>query len=421
MTVQTTILANGLAVVTDRMDTVETVSLGAWVRVGTRYEAADINGVSHMLEHMAFKGTMRRDALAIAEEIEAVGGHLNAYTSRDMTAYHATILKEDVALAIDIIADILRNSVFNDDELARERAVVLQEIGQAADTPDDVVFDLFQDAAYPEQPMGRPVLGPPDIVGAMSRETLVEYMNTHYTAPRMVFAAAGKLDHDVVAGLVEQHFGTVVQGSNSHPEAARYTGGEECSIRDLEQVHLVLGFDGCGYHDPDFYSMGIAATILGGGMSSRLFQEIREKQGLAYSIYSFTSPYNDGGLFGVYAGTGAESVDALYQSLCTELWSAADNINERELARAKAQIRAGIVMSLESTASRAEQIARHQTVYDRIIPIEEMIEQVEAVDTEAVQKSITRLLASTPTLSSVGPARPGESFESLTSRLGRVA
>ena len=417
MTVEITKLANGMTIVTDRLDTVETVSLGVWVQAGSRFETAANNGVSHLLEHMAFKGTARRSARDIAEEIEAVGGHLNAFTSREITAFHATTLKDNVDVAIDIIGDILQNSVFDQQELEREREVVLQEIGQAFDTPDDIVFDHFQITAFPEQPLGRPVLGPPEIVASMTRDTLMGYMGTHYTPPRMIFSAAGKLDHDVIVAMVAAQFSRVEAGIVEQPAAALYRGGDIRETRDLEQVHFVLGFESAGFHDPDYYAIAVAASILADGMSSRLFQEIREKRGLVYSIYGFNSAYSDGGLFGIYAGTGEEGLAELVPVLCDELIKSTSTIEEKELGRARAQMRTGIVMSLESTAARAEQIARQITVFDRVMPIEELIEKVEALSCADIERAISRLLSSDPTVAAIGPVSRLPSYDDIASRL----
>ncbi|HEV7996566.1 MAG TPA: pitrilysin family protein, partial [Stellaceae bacterium] len=279
MTVRVSTLANGLHIATDRIDTVDTVSLGIWVDVGTRHEPPAINGVAHFLEHMAFKGTERRSALAIAEEIEAVGGHLNAYTSRESTAFYAKVLKEDVPLALDILADILQHSTFEAEEMERERTVILQEIGQANDTPDDIIFDHFQECAYPDQAMGRPVLGRPEIIRRLGREDVTAYLRDHYGARRMVLAAAGNLDHDRFAALAEKLLGGMPADRPAATEPARYAGGDRREQRDLEQLHLVLGFPGLTLADPDFYAASVLSTAFGGGMSSRLFQEIREKRG----------------------------------------------------------------------------------------------------------------------------------------------
>ncbi len=304
MTVQITKFSNGLTIATDPVPQAKSAAIGIWVDVGARHEPAELNGVSHMLEHMAFKGTARRSARQIAEEIEAVGGHLNAYTSREQTAYVARILAEDVPLAVDILSDILQNSVFDETELERERAVILQEIGQALDTPDDIIFDNLQEVAYPSQALGRTILGTPERVKGFGRAHLADYMAANYRAPTMILAASGAVDHDMLVALAESKFAGLRNGRGSTHEPARYVGGDHRTERELEQVHLLLGFDGVTYDDPDFYAAQVYATLLGGGMSSRLFQEVREIRGLAYSIYAFAASYVDTGMFGVYAGTG---------------------------------------------------------------------------------------------------------------------
>ena len=275
MSVQTSRLANGLRVVSDPVDHVETASIGLWVDVGARCESEETNGMSHLLEHMAFKGTERRSARDIAEEIEAVGGHLNAYTSRETTAYYAKVMKEDVPLALDLLADILQHSTFDPEELERERAVVIQEIAQVNDTPDDLVFDRFQETAYPDQPLGRSILGPPERVGSYSRDALAAYMAAQYRAARMVLAGSGRIDHDGLVAAAEEAFTALPEGPTAAPAAAVYGGGDCRVPRDLEQAHVVVGFDGLAYDDDDLYALQVLSTLLGGGMSSRLFQEIR--------------------------------------------------------------------------------------------------------------------------------------------------
>lgn len=422
MSVRLTTLPNGFRIVTGRMDAVETVSLGVWVDVGTRHEPKAVNGVAHLLEHMAFKGTKRRAAAAIAEEIEAVGGHLNAYTSREHTAYYAKVLKEDVALAVDILADILQNSVFDPTELDRERTVILQEIGQANDTPDDIIFDLFQEQAYPDQPMGRPVLGRPEIIESISRETVADYLRAHYSADRMVLAAAGNVDHDALVGLAERLFSGLPATSEVLTEAARYVGGELREPRDLEQVHIVLGFPGIPYLDPNHYAASVLSTAMGGGMSSRLFQEIREKRGLVYSIYSFAHGYRDGGLFGVYAGTGEDEAAELIPVLCSELGKMAGGLAESELRRARAQLKAGMLMALESTSARCEQLAQHLLVYGELLDVHEIVARIEAVDNAAVKRVARGLLAARPTFTALGPIERVEHFDRVAARLsGAVA
>ncbi len=410
-------LPSGLTVVTERMDRVETVSFGAYVAAGTRNETAEENGVSHFLEHMAFKGTERRSAAAIAEEIEAVGGHINAYTAREQTAYYVKVLKDDTALAADIIGDILTHSTFDRDELERERGVILQEIGQANDTPDDIIFDHFQETAYPGQPMGRPVLGTEDIIRSLPREALVGYMRRNYTTANTVVAAAGNLDHDHVLDLVQRHFADLPSAIIAPPEAGLYEGGEFRETRDLDQVHIVLGFPSVGYADPDYYPTMLLSTLLGGGMSSRLFQEVREKRGLVYSVYSFTAPAMDGGLFGIYAGTGESEAAELMPVTLEELRRVQLDVTEAELARARAQVKAGLLMSLESTGSRCEQIARQIQVFGRVIPTAEPVAQINAVTIPGVQAAAARLFRSTPTLAALGPAGQVPAVSAIIERL----
>ena len=415
--IRETRLSSGLKIVTDPMDTVETVSLGVWVDAGTRHEPAEINGVSHLLEHMAFKGTARRSALDIAEEMDAVGGHLYAYTARDHTAYYAKVLKEDAALALDIISDILQHSTLEAEELAREQAVVVQEINQAIDTPDDIIFDHFQSTAYPNQPLGRPVLGSEELVRSMSRDQVMGYLRGNYSAPRMVLSASGRIDHDHLVASAQAAFSQLPPHSPAVTDQAQYVGGDYREERDLEQVHVVVGFDGVAYDDPDYYSASVLSTLLGGGMSSRLFQEVREKRGLVYSIYSFASSYNDGGLFGVYAGTGEDEVAELIPVMCDEIVKVCGGVNEPEVLRARAQLKASILMSLESTTSRCEQLARQVVVYGRPVPVAEVVEKVEAITAEDCARVARRLFAGQPTFAAIGPLAKLESYERVAERL----
>ena len=402
--IRLTRLPSGLTVVSEKMPRVETVSIGAYVNAGTRHEVAAENGVSHFLEHMAFKGTARRDAAAIAREIENVGGHLNAYTSRENTAFYCKVLKEDAGLAADIIGDILTNSSFVPEELERERGVILQEIGQANDTPDDIVFDHFQATAYASQAMGRPVLGTEESITAMPREVLTGYMRRHYGPARMVLAAAGAIEHEDLLAMAEAHFSALPEAGETEAEPARYTGGEFREERDLDQVHLVLGFPSVAVADPLHMPTQLLSTLLGGGMSSRLFQEIREKRGLVYSIYSFASPFADGGIFAVYAGTGEDQAAELVPVALEELRRVQTDVTEDELARAKAQLRASLLMSLESTGSRCEQLARQLQVHGRIIPVEETKAKIAAVTVEQVQQAAALAFRGRPTLTALGPA-----------------
>ena len=415
--IQLTRLPSGLTVVTERMDRVETVSIGAYVATGSRNESEEENGVSHFLEHMAFKGTTTRSAAQIAEEVEAVGGHINAYTAREQTAYYVKMLKEDTALGFDIIGDILTHSAFEPEELERERGVILQEIGQANDTPDDIIFDHFQTIAYPNQALGRPVLGSEEGIRNMPRSVLTGYMRRNYTNNNVVVAATGKLRHEEILDLVQTHFGDL-PGNPPPPHAgAIYQGGEFREERDLDQVHVVLGFPSVGYGDPDYYPTIMLSTLLGGGMSSRLFQEIREKRGLVYSIYSFASPFRDGGLFGIYAGTGESEAAELMPVMLEEVGKVQNHITDPELGRARAQLKASLLMSLESTGSRCEQLARQIQTFGRVIPLEEVLGKINAVTEADIRRTAARHFRAAPTLATVGPSAQVPTLASITETL----
>ena len=404
MTVEITTLANGLRVVSDFLPNVETVTIGTWVDVGSRCETTSENGLSHMLEHMAFKGTKKRDALAIAEEIEDVGGYLNAYTSREHTTYYARLLKEDLELGIDVLSDILQHSTFEQVELERERGVIVQEIGQAEDTPDDVVFDLMQTVAYPDQPLGRPILGKIELVNGFSRDDLAGYMSKHYKAEQMAVVAAGNLNHNQYVKMVEDYFGDLNFSREQIAQKPVYKGGPNYVNRELEQVNLLFGLDGVSYDDPDYYTSQVMSMVLGGGMSSRLFQEVREKRGLVYSIYSFMSSYVDSGTFGIHAGTGPDQVKELIPVVAEEMHKIAHHVSEQEVSRAKAQLKAGLLMSLESTTSRMEQLGRQQMIFNRHIPSEETLQKIEEVDARAITKCAQRIIKnSTLSLGAIGP------------------
>jgi len=417
MTVHVTTLDNGLRVATDTMTTVETVSIGTWIGVGARHEAARVNGLSHVLEHMVFKGTTRRNAYDIAAEIEAVGGIINAYTARELTAYYAKVLKDDVALAIDVIADIVVDATLDTDELAREQSVIVQEIHQAHDTPDDVVFDYFQETAFPAQSLGRPVLGTEETVRGFTRDDLVTFRADHYTACNAILAASGNIDHDRLVDLATRAFDAMPVGSGHDAEAPAYAGGDARHERDLEQVHLVLGYQGVPYGDDDFYAASTLSTLFGGGMSSRLFQEVREKRGLVYAIYSFLSCYSDEGVMGIYAGTGGDEVAELMPVICDEIAKVAEGVDEEETARARAQLKASILMGRESSSSRAEQLARQMMIFGRPLTVEEIVDGIEAVDAAHVRRVAERLFSSTPTLAALGPDGSMAGFDLERARL----
>jgi predicted Zn-dependent peptidase len=368
---------------------------------------------------MAFKGTATRTARQIAEEIEAVGGELNAATSVEHTNYHARVLAEDVPLAVEIIADILQNSAFDPDELLREKHVILQEIGAAHDTPDDKVFDQFQETAWARQAIGRPILGTRETVMGFSPEDLRAYLAEHYTAGNMVLSAAGAVDHDALVALAETHFAGLPGGGAEKPAGARYTGGQTRLERELMELQLILGFEGKPYKATDYYTIQVLASVMGGGMSSRLFQEIRENRGLCYAIYAFHWAFQDTGLFGIHAATGEDDIDELFPVLLEEVAAASERIDQSDLDRAKAQIRAGIMMSLESPAARAGQIARQWMIHGEIVSPEEIQARVDAVTLTDLKRVAADVFSGSPTLSTVGPKGAVLDLDTVTSVLGR--
>ena len=409
-------LNNGLTVITDYIDTVETVSVGMWNKVGARNEHEKVNGVAHLLEHMAFKGTTNRTGLDIAKEVEMVGGAVNAYTSREVTAYYMKVLKEDIGLSIDIISDILQNSTFDAKELDRERGVILQEIGMYLDTPDDVVFDKWQEVAYPDQPMGRSILGKSEIIKSISRDQVEGFMKRFYRPDRMVFSVSGNFQKDLVLDLVEKHFNNLPNGQDDHSPKASYKGGEFRQEKELEQVNIILGFEGVDFYSDLYYSTAVYSTVLGSGMSSRLFQEIREKRGLVYSVSSYTSSFSDSGIFGVYAGTGQKEVKELIPVLCDQLNISAKNFTPEELQRAKAQFKASLLMGQESTSRRCRSNASKYLMHDKIISHEEIISKIDAVQLEDLERARLNILKSNITLSSIGPVQDLESLDSIKAR-----
>ena len=417
MTPQITVLPNGLRVVSEERPGLLTAAVGVWVDAGSRHETAAQNGISHMLEHMAFKGTERRSALAIAQEIEDVGGYLNAYTSREQTAYYARVLKDDVPLAIDILADILQHSVFDAAELQREQEVIVQEIGQSLDTPEDIIFDYLQETAYPDQPVGRSILGTPEHVRGFDKSALNGYLATHYHAPSMVLAAVGAIDHKRLVELAEEAFGALPPSRPRAVAPGLFASGERRVTKELEQAHVTFALPGVTYGDPDYYVAQVFSNALGGGMSSRLFQEVREKRGLCYSIYSYVNAYADTGLMGVYAGTGPESLTELMPVVIGEIGAMAGATSVAETERAKAQLKAGVLMGMESSTARCEQLARQLLVHGRLIPADEIIGRVDAIDAAAVGRFAGRVgSGGAPALAAVGPVESLPAFDAIAAR-----
>jgi predicted Zn-dependent peptidase len=393
MSVEVTTLKSGISVVTDTMPHLETASLGVWVASGSRDERLNEHGISHFLEHMAFKGTRRRSARQIAEEIEAVGGDLNAATGAETTAYYARVLKADVPLALDVLADILSDPTFDHGELTREQSVIVQEIGAVADTPDDLIFEHLNAIAFPDQPLGRSILGTAKTVRSFHGGMLRDYLGRHYRAPDIVVAAAGAVDHAAVVAEVERRFASFTGPASPLPEPAKFGGGSHIEKRELEQVHIAMALPGVAVTDPTLYSLQVFTNVLGGGMSSRLFQEARERRGLCYSIYSFHMPYSDIGMFGLYAGTDAADMSELMRVIVGEIAGTADTISEPEIARSKAQMKASLLMALESSGARIDQLARQMITRGRPLAVEELVEKVEAVTVESARAAGRALIA----------------------------
>jgi predicted Zn-dependent peptidase len=422
MSLEITKLSNGLTVVSDPMPGLESAALGVWVNTGSRNESPAEMGVSHMLEHMAFKGTAARSARQLSEEIEAVGGVLNAYTSREQTAFHARVLKGDVPLALDLIGDILTNPAFLPPELERERQVVLQELGQARDTPDDIVFDHLQAAIYPGQALGWSILGEEKTVSAFDPAMLRAYMAAQYRAEGMTLIASGAVEHGAIVRLAEEKCGGFHPGAVPQAEAARYLGGDFREGDDLEQTHVAYAFPGLSNSDPDYFIAQIYATVLGGGTSSRLFQEAREKRGLCYSIYAFSNGFQDSGFLGVYAGTGESEAGEISAVIAGEMEGMAANLTEAEVARARAQLKVSLLMGMERPGTRAEQIAGQLFALGRVQSAAEIVTQLDAIDVEGVKAYAARVMrAGRPTIAAVGPVSRLESHDVFARRFGAGA
>lgn len=414
-----TTLPSGLTVVSDPMGHVDTVGVGVWVATGTRSEHDGEHGIAHFLEHMAFKGTARRSAREISEAIETVGGEINAATSVETTAYHARMLAEDLPLALDILADILTEPRFDATDVERERNVILQEIGAAEDVPEDRAFDALPEAAFRGQPVGRRILGTRDSIGTVTASNLRDFFARHYTAGAMTIAAAGAVDHDRLVEAVQRAFEPVPVRAAPPPPNARYTGGVSAEDADSSECQWILGFEGRAATDPMATAAHVAATVMGGGLSSRLFQALREERGLVYDTSAFHWAFADLGLFAIHFATGADDLEESAAIVLDELESAIRDVSEEELARAKAQIRAGLLMSRESVSSRMGQAARHAIVFGRQLTKEERIAEIERVTSADVRQLLAAMAATAPTLVAVGPTdatAPGD----IAARFGGV-
>ncbi|NBV05784.1 MAG: insulinase family protein [Proteobacteria bacterium] len=403
MTKKIITLPNALRVAVDEMKEVETVSVGVFVNTGSRNEGLEINGISHFLEHMAFKGTAKRSARQIAEEFEGIGGRINAYTSKEKTVYYAKVLKKHAEFAIEFLADILQNSTFDKVELEKERGVILQEIAMTNDTPDDIVFDYFQEAAYPSQALGRSILGPVKNIKKFTRDHFVNYISKQYNYQNMCVVAAGNIKEADLVKWTKKYFNQLGSSKIKATEKAKYLGGDLRKEKKLEQINLVMGFKGLSYLDKDYYSLQILSMILGGGMSSRLFQEVRENRGLAYSIYAFNFAHQDSGLFGIYAGTTPEKTNELITATCSEVKKICEKVSDAELQRVRNQFEASLLMAKESTSTRMQKLGNDILSYDRLIDDKEILEKVLAVKKSDIKKIAEKIFTnSKPTFAAIG-------------------
>ncbi len=401
-----TTLPNGLRIAADEMKEVETVSVGVFVNTGSRNEAIEINGISHFLEHMAFKGTVKRNARQIAEEFEGIGGRINAYTSKEKTVYYAKVLKQHAEFALEFLADILQNSTFDKIELEKERGVILQEIAMTNDTPDDIIFDYFQEVAYPKQALGRSILGPTKNIKKFNRDHFVDYINKQYNYRNMAVVAAGNIKESDLVKWSKKYFTNLGSNKIKAPEAAKYQGGDFRKEKKLEQINLVMGFKGLSHLDKDYYASQILAMILGGGMSSRLFQEVRENRGLAYSIYAFNSAHQDSGIFGIYAGTTPEKADELISATRDEIKKICEKISDKELQRVRTQFEASLLMAKESTSTRMQRLGGDILSYDRLLSDQEVIKKILAVKKSDVTKLAEKIFTgSKPTFAAIGKVK----------------
>ncbi|MEI2735141.1 MAG: pitrilysin family protein [Rhodoblastus sp.] len=417
MSVETTSLPSGLRIVTDRMEGAETAAVAVYVAVGSRNESAAEHGLSHLIEHMAFKGTKSRDARAIAAEIEEAGGDLNAETASEHTAYLARLLPGEVDRALEIFADILTDSVFDPQELDREKNVVLQEIAAVEDDPDDLVMELMDKAAFPDQPLGRPILGTKKTVKSFDAGMIRAYLDRFYGANSLIVSAAGAVRHDEIVRAAERLFGAMPQVAPPAYEPARYRGGEARSRHGAEQANVVIAFEGVGHRDTDACAAHVFSGAVGGGMSSRLFQEVREKRGLAYSIDTFNWSYDDTGLFGLQAATDPRDAAELAHVAMDCMASAVEDLDEAELRRAKAQAKVSLLAALESSPSRVNQIARQTAIFGRVLARSEIIGEIDGLTLAGVRAVGRRLLSSAPTLATVGPTGRGLTADRVAERL----
>jgi predicted Zn-dependent peptidase len=411
-TVRRTVLPGGLRIITEALPAVRSVSFGIWVGIGSRDEAPSVAGSSHFLEHLLFKGTRRRSALDISAAIEAVGGESNAFTGKEYTCYYARVLDADLPLAVDVVCDMLTSSVVSAADVEVERGVILEEIAMHDDDPGDVVHDVFTGAVFGAHPLGRPVIGTVDSIAAMTRRQIHSFYRRRYSPDQMVIAAAGNLDHATVVRLVRKAFADILDGSDAVPAGPRH-GDRQIPLlaptvdvvrKDTEQAHIILGTRGLSRHDDRRFALGVLEQALGGGMSSRLFQEIRERRGLAYSVYSYSTQFADTGLFGVYAGCARKRVDEVLGVIRDELAAVAGaGLTDEEIARGKGMLKGATVLGLEDTGSRMSRIGKGELLYGDVLDVDELLARIDAVGADDVRQVASELLARPMSLGVIGP------------------
>lgn len=405
MQTKVTQLESGLTIASTHMPDAHSVAVGVWIKAGARDEQDGLNGVAHFLEHMAFKGTQNRNAADIAREVEDVGGFMNAHTSREETAYYINLLPEHLGLGVDILSDILTASTLPEHEIERERGVIIQEIGQSLDTPDDLVFELFNKACFDSHTLGQSILGTHETVSAFRKQDLAGFMNRFYGSNQMIVCAAGQLKHEEFATLVGERFSSVASSAVPNRIAPSWQAGDCRAYRDLEQTHTVFGFLAPGITTEQRYDMLVLANLYGGGMSSRLFQKVREDRGLCYSIFAFAQMMSDTGIFGVYAGTSEEKANEMLHVCKAELRDCLSNIHADELLRSKQQLKASVLMRLDSVSASMDSLARHIALFGEVQNRDYLINSIQAVSMDSLHALTAQIIAGRPAMAAVGPVK----------------